>query len=56
MGDRYRVGNHQSRNIYRVNQRSDDRQHDEPVAVAFDPEFGPVIVDALNARAAEVDG
>ncbi len=42
----YRVGNHNSRNIYRAGQ---DRDSDEHVAVAFTPGMGRLIVIALNA-------
>lgn len=49
--ERYRVGTHQARNIYRVNPLG-DATTDEPVAVTFDPAFGPVVVAALNAQAA----
>lgn len=53
MADTYQVGNRQSRNIYRVAPDSTDPPHDEFVAVAFDPAFGPVVAEALTLLAAQ---
>lgn len=48
MADAYREGGKCPRNIYKINPNAVDRLHDEHVAVAFDPAFGPKIVEALN--------
>jgi hypothetical protein len=52
MANVFRLGNHNSRNIYRAGL---DRDTDVHVAVAFDPEIATLIVRALNAAFSEGD-
>lgn len=41
----YRVGSHNARNVYRAGV---DRDSDEQVLVAFTPEMGKLVTEALN--------
>lgn len=51
MGERYRTGGHVARHIYdreRQELGADGKLRDAEVGLIIDPEFGPVVVAALN--------
>ena len=44
----FRVGTHNPRNLYFINQAALDHKHDIHIGVMFTPEYGRLVASALN--------